>query len=144
MSASDRRVFGPYHDGRGEAYADPLEAHRLLYQQAGGRLGQLLDDARASGPVDSPDDSEEARALKARNRAEIDARAFGAALVLLAAARKAFQMAPFDRATGQGATEAGCWEVLDSFLVFLDDEKKSTATSPTSAPPSAPAPSAGP
>lgn len=111
-----------YFDGAKVVHGDPLPLHRRLHQAAAGNLGQVLKDSR----------SEDIHV------------AYPAIEKMVAIVRDVFEMAPFDRATGKGATEAHCHDVLDGFFTFLDGEKKSPGPSPTSSAPTAAASSAAP
>lgn len=108
----NRKVFGPYNDGAKDVYADPLRVHRLLVNELKGQHREVL----------------------AASRSQSNEIAFPAIERLIAAVRVAFDMTPWDVATGTGATEDDCFNVLDQFLEWQDKKKESAETSPTSRP----------
>ena len=116
-----------FFDGEKPRYGDPLKIHRELYMALGSP-----DEVFAAYESDDP-----AAWMPAAGR-------------IAEAARLAFPMAPFDPATGKGATEQHCRDAVDALWACLAGEKKAgtTAGSPTgspattSTPTSSPSPSA--
>lgn len=141
---SERFVFGPYWNGEREVYGDPLEINMALVGHARGQLARLIEASKSKGPDDAETDTEEERANKEVLRDRANAVAFPALYKMREVARLAFDLVPFDRATGNGATAKDCDRVLTDFFAFLSEQKKSTAASPTAAPPTEPASLDGP
>ncbi len=119
-----REVF-PFFDGKEDVFGDPMRIHRLLFKLLDGDPNRVIEqseseDILVAGPAEE---------------------------LLLEAIREAFEMAPYDRRTGQGATEAHCHAALEAFATFSDEKKTPQENSPTSpeptAPESLPAPSTG-
>lgn len=111
-AGEDRRVFR-YFDGSAAVYADPMALNRRLIHELGGEQDAVFADSHS--PVDGV--------------------AYPAVERLLAAARRAFGMAPFDPATGTGPLEKDVRRVLNEFLDFFGEPATppaSTATSPPS------------
>lgn len=107
MLDAERAVFGPYLDGEKMRYGDPLAISRRLNQAAGGDVNRVIEDDRSEDPaVSGP----------AREK-------------LLAAARFALEMVPFDILTGRGAQEGDIMAALRLFLEWV--QKKSENTPPS-------------
>lgn len=105
----DRRIFGPYWDGRANVYADPIAVRRKLSACLGGDLPGVVRAMRSANPVES---------LPALER-------------LCAAVCAAFGLgSPFDPATGAGVVEAEWRPVLEQFIAWLAAQKKTTASPP--------------
>jgi len=111
-SESDRNIFGPFYNGSEMVHADPLRIRRLLVHELGGDLNAVLSQAHAE---------EEPVRFQARDQ-------------LLSAARIAFDMTPFNPATGAGAVEADLWAALTAFLDFIEKKNPSGVSGPTSVP----------
>lgn len=107
FTEEQRRIF-QYHNGSGEVWGDPLPIGRHMRQQLGGDPNEALKDAR----------SEDVAVRDAATER------------LVQAVRVAFDMVPFDKATGTGADEAICLAALDRFLTWNEDQKKSAVSSP--------------
>ena len=120
-SEAERQIFGPYHDGRAQVYGDPLAIWRRLVHGLDGDVNRWLTHARSEEP--------EIR-YQATER-------------ILVATVEAFDLAPFDRATGQGVLERDAMAILNTFFDWIDQKKSPPVNSPTSAPPttSVPGPS---
>jgi hypothetical protein len=103
---SDRNVFS-YHDGAGQAFADPLAVYRRFMRATEGDPDPLLRAAQR--PADGA--AEEPGALLRRLDAEAR---------LAEAARVALPMRPFDPATGEGATDEDCLGALYAWLEWLE------------------------
>lgn len=93
----ERKIFR-YHDGRQEVAADPIAIHRKLSFALGGRLNETLDEIHSD---------DQGQAHFAQEKA-------------LAAVRDVFEMAPFDKGTGEGALEEDCWKALDAWLEWAE------------------------
>ena len=135
---SERFVFGPYWNGEREVYGDPLEINMALVGHARGQLARLIEASKTKGPDGAEGDSEEERANKEVLRDRANAVAFPALYKMREVARLAFDLAPFDKTTGSGATARDCDRVLTEFFAFLADVKKNIAPSLTAAPPTEP------
>lgn len=102
----ERRIF-PYWNGEAAVCGDPLAVRRrLTLALQGGGVNALLQEANGA---------DELAAAAATGR-------------LVDAVRQAFEMAPFDPATGRGATEEDCRRALRSFSDFLEKKNQSTAS----------------
>jgi hypothetical protein len=104
----DREIFE--HGGR---KYDPFAVRRTLFQASGGALNANVAKYNAGGESDAFYDAE---------------------ALLVYAARQAFRLADFE--DGGGATDKQALDALVAWLWWQDAQKKSTANSPTSAPPS--------
>jgi hypothetical protein len=113
---NDARIF-PYHDGRGDVFADPLATL--------GRLVELLDGDPNHTLLERRQKDNDVVSELARRRITV-------------AARAAFEMTPYDKHTGEGALDADCEKVFDDFLGWLDGVKKNGVTTPHSPPSMAP------
>lgn len=134
---SEPFVFGPFFDGEKQVYGDPTELNLSMLGHARGCLGQLIEDARTRGPDDGPGDTPEQRADKQALRCRADAVAIPATYKMWEIARLTFDLVPFDKSTGKGATARDCNRVLTDWFAFLAAQKKSTGASPADAPPGA-------
>lgn len=113
---ADRQIFGPVSwDGVNVVYLDPSRVQRRLDQAVGGRIAELLEQWASPEP----------------------AVALAAAEQFLGAVRVAFDAAPFDPATGSGATEVQLRQVWDAWLAWNSKKNESTPPCPTGWPPTA-------
>ncbi len=115
----------PYFDGAATVYADPLAIHRQLTRALDGNPNRVLVDV-AIGKAEEREaylDEESWELAVAQEEATEELR-YAATEKLLAAIRQVFQMAPFDRATGQGATEKHCRDALAAFCDYMEEAKK--------------------
>lgn len=117
-------VFGPYWDGEKQVFGDPGELWRNLVGHARGCLDQLIRDSKVQGPSDSPADDEATLANKQELRNRANAVAFPAIARMMEVARLTFDLLPFDKSTGKGATEKDCDAVLTAFFKFRAEQKK--------------------
>lgn len=115
-----------YHDGAGEVHGDPTALRRGMVAATGGRINALLRGYYAVRSGMSGEALESALATQA-----------AAAAVLMPAVRQTFKMAPFDPATGRGATDDDCDRVLCEFQNYLSAVKKKLVSCPSTAPPTA-------
>jgi hypothetical protein len=121
FTAEQRNIFA-YNDGCREVFGDPVAIDRRLTQALGCSPHLVLTDAKATLP----------------GTTELNGPvAFPAIERLMAATRQAFEMAPFDKATGMGAREEDCLAALNAFCSYMQVKKKNTAPSRTSSAPSA-------
>jgi len=105
FSDAERRVFR-YFNGAAEAYGDPVRVYRRLLTALGGDLDVVLEHTRHPSVEVS-----------------------GPALERLAdAARFAFDLAPFDPATGAGATEPDCLAAVESWAAWMRAKKGRAAS----------------
>lgn len=98
-SDQEKQIF-KYHTGAAEQYGDPLAIERKLRALTAGQPGKLA--AQTADP--ELDDASWARAEEK----------------LIQAVREAFEMAPFDKTTGQGATDAMCKRLWNDFWGYLE------------------------
>lgn len=128
----EKKIF-EYQSGAETLYADPLAVSRKILLLTGGDPNRLVEQATAADPATAGPE-----ALFA---------ASSAADRLLAAVREAFDLPPFDRTTGQGATEGHVLGVWQAFCAFLQKKSPPPASAPTSPVPTespSPSPSATP
>jgi len=140
MSEEERAIFGYTVNGV-PFFADPLIIARRLAGATGGRLAALVREAQLLGPADDPGDTPEMAAEKEARRAGAQAQALAACAGLLAAAYFAFEQPALDRTTGKGVTATEMERVLAEWFEWVAKKNGSLASTPTSAPPTAPAPS---
>lgn len=112
FSPAERNIFGPYYDGHGHRWADPLFVSRTLTLELGGQPNEWFAKTRSPDPVE---------------KGEAVGRIVSACLA-------AFSMAPFDPATGEGADEHLLLTTLDEYLKWRDSKKASTRATPTPLP----------
>ena len=108
-----RDVF-KFHDGTGDAHADPLAVYRRFVAALDGDPDPVLEAARNDGA--------DPGALLAR----LDAQG-----KLAAASRAAFGLPGVDRATGQGVTDGAALETLYDFLRWLEGNGRGAASGAT-------------
>lgn len=113
MFPADKRRIFPYHDGRADVFGDPLAIRRAMV-----RLAQ-------------PDDIEQVQ----KEAAQPLAFANPALDRLVAIVRGAFDLAPFDRATGGGLTEDEVLGVLKAFYDWEAALGEATGGTPSTSPP---------
>jgi hypothetical protein len=116
FSDADRAIFGPFFNGQGMVYADPLRVYRELSLELDGDPQLWIARSRDDDP---------------RTRLVAEGR-------LVQASRSAFGLAPFEPDSGQGAQDQDALTALRSYLVWLDQKKSSGLTSPTSPVPTGP------
>lgn len=124
-----REVFS-YFDGAREVWADPLTIHRRLTRALDGDPNSVLAAIQRGRemPDATPPYVPDAGALK---------QADDAIERLLPAIREVFAM-PFDRMTGQGATEGDCLAAVSKFVAFMEKKTPKNGSPPTSPPPTGP------
>ena len=118
-----QRIFGPYHDGTAEVFADPFHVFLALVCLLDGDPESVNREAKAV-PL--------AEGMPAEDHAGWRLSVAEAQQKLAHAAREAFAMTPFDKVTGCGATDEQCQMVLDQFLEYMDQLKKNAASTLTS------------
>ena len=91
-----------YFNGEADVWGDPWAVRCKLAQALGGDLPAIVEQF---------------------NDRENEARALAAAEKLVAAARVAFGMKPFDPETGEGATHGHCVEAYRAFVEFCEAKK---------------------
>ena len=134
---SDREIFR-YSDGLRNRCGDPLAIYRKLNHLCGGDVNEVYRNTRKGipePPKDLPDDQFEAWEAENPPSVEDEPTRFQASETLLAAIREAFQMAPFNIETGEGADDADCMDAFNAYCEFGLKKKRNTVTTPTSAPP---------
>jgi hypothetical protein len=112
FTEQQRRIFGPYHDGEKEVYADPLKVYRRLHYQLEGVPNKTIKDTRSED-------------LHVRTEARDK---------LVAAAVYAFDLVPFDAATGKGVLTEDVEKVLADYLEWLEKNGSREAKQRTSSP----------
>jgi hypothetical protein len=108
---SERAIF-TYSDGNKTWHVDPLRVYRRLVTALGGDQNEVLKQAR----------NDDVRI------------AFPAKEKLSDAARKAFDLEPFDVTTGQGCLDTDAEGILYDFLTWLEKKNQSTPIAPISYP----------
>lgn len=115
MFTDQERAIFPYDAGDGSGktvFGDPMLLHRRLAQALEGSPNRWIEQYNS----------------------EDMAIALPAAEKLVEAVRWAFEMTPYDKATGRGAMEADVLKVLHDYLDFMDKKKVNAAPLPTSEP----------
>jgi hypothetical protein len=102
-----------YFDGERERFGDPLRIRRRFYNKLDGNPKAVIEQTKS--PV--TEDRDEAHEK------------LNEALVY------AFDLQPFDPATGEGVLEEDLRRLFKEFFDFLDAKKKRLETSPTSSQP---------
>lgn len=113
----DRQIFGPYSNGVDLVHGDPLRIYRRLIHFVGGDLDRVLKMAR------KPADPREAEATEDQR--------YQATEALIDATIRAFDLIPFDPATGAGAKEVDVLNLLNTFLGWLSFFESRAEQSPT-------------
>jgi hypothetical protein len=120
---SVRGIFQYEYQGQ-LLHADPIRILRLLSIHTGGRLTQLVEDARhlqdrtkEDGPPAAQPGTPEYQAGKV------------AVGILADATTQAFGLAPFDPYTGEGTLEAEALELLATFTRWMQQKKTPGGTS---------------
>lgn len=112
FTEQERRIYGPYQDGRGnQVFADPEAVYRHLMAETAGELNAITSQYN---------ESELGMAIVAER--------------LASAAIVAFDLKPFDKATGQGTLQDDALNLVGNFLDWRDQKKTPPAASPTFAP----------
>lgn len=106
------KVFGPFFNGKDYVFADVVRVHRRLTAALDGEPNTWLEKAEG-------EDVE----LASEAKEKIDR-----------AVRLAFDIAPFDTATGDGQTEGEVMATLDLFIDLLGKPAPTPEPSPTSSP----------
>ena len=108
----ERTIFGPYWTGSAQRFADPLMI-RLRYQHAcNGKYDEMVANLRSKDPDTL----------------------FKAYDGLIKSTWYAFELEPFDPATGKGTTPTDTVELAKRFAAWQAEVKKKSALKPTSAP----------
>ncbi len=131
---SDRLIY-KYHDGEGDAFADPLQINEDLVHLLDGNPDRFLEDRWAgvpdwdeatkdyvldptTGKPQALDPASEPLRHEARRR-------LGEATI------KAFGLVPWSKKTGKGCSPIRALAILDAYLDWMDEQKKSTVAPPT-------------
>ena len=104
-------VFGPYYNGFTEVFGDPIVIHRRLWAHLQGRPNDYFDMIRQY-------EAEPVKSAEAAESVEM-------------AVRHSFEMLPFNKDTGEGATQEDCFTALNLYLAYHDAKKVSGSGSPT-------------
>lgn len=118
-----RKVF-PYFNGSAQVWGDPLAIYRALMKEFEGDTKPILEAFRSRALVPEGTPPEEAAAALAAG----EARWTAAAGRLVEFVRRAFAMAPFDPATGTGATEEDCLAALEDYHAWMRSKKAPAAS----------------
>jgi hypothetical protein len=105
FSAAERQVFA-YFNGLATVYGDPMRVLRAMLAAFDGDPNPTIEQ------MDSP---EPTLWVPAAER-------------MVAAVREVFGMAPFDPATGQGATDADCLAALQAWQGWMAAKKAPAAS----------------
>lgn len=100
----DVRDIFSFRDGDVVRYTDPHRVRRLLHAHLGGSLEQIISTANSKTEVPPPVWSD-------------------AWEHLVAAVIIAFDLMPFDPATGKGATENWCRQLLTDFFSWEGEQR---------------------
>ena len=98
----ETKCFGPYWDGHANVYADPVRVHWRLHTYLDGD-----PDANFAKMFESGHD-------QAAYREKVEN-----------AVRKAFDLSPFSRETGEGLDQQDVIDLLDRFIEYRDTKKVS-------------------
>lgn len=107
----ETKIFGPYWNGAEAVFGDPVRIHRRLYAKLLGRPNDFF--AKVRDFEKDPTGSEQA------------------ADTVEMAVRYAFDLVPFDPATGGGANQQSAFEVLNQYLEYQDAKKLTGSGSQT-------------
>ncbi len=137
-SAFDRQVF-PYFDGATfaeggepvEVYADPREIDRAMAAALGGDVDATIDLCREY-EVDADGKHVLDPQTKLPRRIQLPDVVADANRRLCDAVRKSFQLEPFNRLTGKGATQAMCIKLWNAYQGWVEKKETPAASSPTS------------
>ena len=118
MEFTDRKIFS-YHNGATQVYGDPLALESNLVEQIPD-LGGLLDKVNniAAAQADPLTRLEGVQARRA----------------LIAGVRAAFQLVPFEPATGKGATDDHALGIYLAWVAFTQKKSGSMPTPPNTSP----------
>ncbi len=114
----DRDIFQATLPDGGSRYYDPLAVGRRLIEATKNQLAEIVDRTQAADVV-------------------VQEVAFGR---LADACIAAFQLPPFDPATGLGTLESESLAVYEQYAVWLNKKKVNTGDSATGSPPTAASP----
>ena len=118
LKRNPRKIFGPYNDGQRAVYGDPAELHARLMSKLGG------DPDKVTQQMQSPDAELSYQAW----RQWLDAVIF------------AFEVKPFDKATGQGMQRDDIVALGNSFAEYLKKNGQPPGGSPTGSAPTTSSP----
>ncbi len=104
LPGSDPRDIFSFHDGERLRYVDPHRVRRLLHANLGGSLEEVIKTANS--------------------KADIPPQAWSHAWEQLTlAVIAAFGLSPLDPATGKGATEDWCRQLLTDFFAWEGEQR---------------------
>lgn len=134
-SEKDRKVF-KYRDGSADesgelqyVFGDPFAIQRALTALLDGDPQKWLERRWEGIPEEGELDEEGNPKELVRSMEPVR---YEATSKCIAAARIAFGLTPWDKRTGTGCGERHVLAVLDDFLEWLDNQKKTADSSPTS------------
>jgi hypothetical protein len=116
-----QRAIFRFFDGLRNRCADPVRLYRKLNHLCDGDVNKVWADVYAGVTDEGEDPMQEPIRYQAEEK-------------LLAAAREAFGLAPFNEETGEGADDDCCWLALKTFGAWTQKKSASTETTPTSPP----------
>ncbi len=109
----ERLIYGPYGNGVGRVYGDPMRIYRRMVHGCGGEPNRILRDLRS-----------EDNAIK-----------FQATEAIVQATVFALELQPFDPGTGAGVLEEDVIKLAKDFLKWIEEKKKTPPKTATSPPP---------
>lgn len=130
----EKKVFR-YEVGGVVYWEDPLAVRRALMRHSAGQFYNWQNDAIepdkpesyvSPSPSDTSPSQQEMIEI-ARKASSVMVR-LDAQERVLECVRKAFDLAPFDRATGQGVVEDDVWRVLDEFSRWLEKNERAAGS----------------
>lgn len=127
--AVNRNVFR-YFNGVKDVYGDPLRIRDDLYI--------LLGDPDAAFEAAWGKDGDKSRDAK------FDVESARASKIIMDNAREAFDMAPFDKDTGQGATDEDVYNAVEALFGYFEKKSENTGGSLSSSPSTTSTPTACP
>ncbi len=110
---NERRVYGPYDNGSRVVFGDPFKINRTLIHMLKGEPNTVIADY---------------------NLKEACPAKFEATNLLMAAGIAAFELTPFDAATGNGMTESFVIKLIEDFMKWCSKKNEKPAPTPTSSP----------
>lgn len=119
MDFPEKKIF-PYHNGAEPVFGDPLALESRLAEQFG-ELSGIVQKVNAIRAKDA-DPLAVLEGIQARN-------------VLIAGVREAFELVPFDRKTGQGATDDHALGVYRAWTEWTVKKNGNTPEQPNTSPP---------
>ena len=114
FTEKERQVYKFAAPDGSTRFADPLDLYRKLLIAFGGSF-QAYDQSLPPREGQELDPDGEVQRAQAEEK-------------VVAAVRGVLQLKPVDPLTGEGATDQQCLDVIDDFMRYLAEKKKSTAS----------------